>query len=153
MATADHRRGAAPGATPRWMRAALVAVVAILAVLVHHETAAAITHVPPASASGSVSLAGMRHSTTATVPMHMDGRPTTPGATTPLASDDNGACSVTAMQHCSAAGIDTMKLAPPHQPFTGRAPGMHPGTAVGRAVAGTTGRAPPDLSVLSRFLL
>ncbi|MFD8308371.1 hypothetical protein ACFV29_39465 [Streptomyces sp. NPDC059690] len=83
----------------------------------------------------------------------MSGSTAAPGATAPRASDDNGACSVTATQHCFAAGVDTLKLAPAHQPFTELAPDLRPGTNIGRAVAGTTGRAPPDLSVLSRFLL
>jgi hypothetical protein len=57
------------------------------------------------------------------------------------------------MQHCAAAGVDSLKFMPPHQPSTGCAPAIHPGAAGGRDVPGTTGRAPPDLSVLSRLLL
>ena len=56
-------------------------------------------------------------------------------------------------QHCSAAGVDSVKLAPPHQSFAGCAPTLCARAAAGRLVPGTTGRAPPDLSVLSRLLL
>ncbi|MFE0516090.1 hypothetical protein [Streptomyces sp. NPDC058964] len=151
MTTADHRPGGARGAAFRWIRAALLALVAALAVLVHHETAAALTHLPPARA-----MAGMHHTATPATPADTSGHsgPAMPhGGTTPTAvHDDDGACSG-AMQHCAVAGIDSMKLAPPHQPSTGCAPAFCSEAAVGQGVPGTTGRAPPDLSALSRFLL
>jgi hypothetical protein len=168
MATAAHRGGAAHGAVLRCARAAVITLVAVLAVLVHHETAATVTHVPPPGASAASGLAGMHHSPASALPpsvmppsampppvMHPqpNGRTASPGVTTPAATDDRGACSGTAAQHCSAAGVDSVQLAPPHQSVLSRAPAVRPGAAVGRDVPGTTGRAPPDLSVLSRLLL
>jgi hypothetical protein len=135
----------------------------VLAVLVHHETAATVTHVPPPGASAASGLAGMHHSPASALPPPVthppvthpqpNGRTASPGVTTPAATDDRGACSGTAAQHCSAAGVDSVQLAPPHQSVLSRAPAVRPGAAVGRDVPGTTGRAPPDLSVLSRLLL
>ncbi|MFR0355843.1 hypothetical protein [Streptomyces sediminimaris] len=155
MATADHRRGDVRGAALRWTHAAAVVLVAVLAVLVHHETAGAVAHAPAAAASGTARPAGTHHSAVAAVPAVTCGHAVemASGATAPVASDPDGACSGTGTQHCSAAGVDTAKLAPPHRPFTGWAPGLPPGAAAGRDVPGTTDRAPPDLSVLSRFLL
>ncbi|MFI7413494.1 hypothetical protein ACIBU0_32955 [Streptomyces sp. NPDC049627] len=149
MTTASHRGGTAHGAVLRWTRAAVITLVAALAVLVHHETVGAITHVPPARASATSGQAGVHHTD---VPadgysMPLDVRdPAT-------AHDDDGACSATLMQHCSAAGVDSVQLPPPHQPSIGSATALPPGAAVGRDVPGTAGRAPPDLSVLSRLLL
>ncbi|AVV45951.1 hypothetical protein C6376_35865 [Streptomyces sp. P3] len=138
----------------RWTRAAVIAMATVLAVLVHHETAAAITHVPPTGTADTSSFTGMHHAPPPTAPLHTNGHNVPPG-TTPApatAAEDDGACSSTAMQHCSAVGVDSLKLAPPHQPVTGWAPAFHRGAAAGRDVPGTTGRAPPD-SVLSRLLL
>jgi hypothetical protein len=153
MTTADHRPDGARGAAARWTRAAVIALVAALAVLVHHETAAAVTHVPSARVSGTSSMAGMHHKAPPAMPVHMSGHAMPSAVTAPAAVHDGGACSGTAMQHCSAAGVDSMKLVPPHQPSTGCAPAISPSAAAGRDVPGTTGRAPPDLSVLSRLLL
>ncbi|MFJ3305183.1 hypothetical protein ACIPSA_19075 [Streptomyces sp. NPDC086549] len=149
MTTARHRTYGARSAALRWTRAAVIALTAALAVLVHHETAAAITHLPPVGA-----MAGMHDTATPTISVHTGGHAVPSAGTAPTAAhDDGGACSGTAMQHCSAAGVDNMKLVPPHQPSTGCAPALCAGAAVGRDIPGSTGRAPPDLSVLSRLLL
>ncbi|MGW5611607.1 hypothetical protein ACWEWI_37210 [Streptomyces sp. NPDC003753] len=149
MTTADHRPGGPCGAALRWSRAVVIALVAALAVLVHHETAAAITHVPPVQSS-----AGMHHTATPAMSIHPGGNAALFSVTAPAAvHNDDGACSSTVMQHCSAAGVDSLKLAPPHQMAPGCPAAVHPGAAPGRDVPGTTGRAPPDLSVLSRLLL
>ncbi len=153
MATVAHRGGATHGAVLRWTRAAVLTLVTVLAVLVHHETAAAVTHVPPMEAPDTSSLAGMHHSPPSAVLPPANGHIEPPSAAASAAAHDDGACSGTAWQHCSAAGVDSVKLAPPHQPSTGWAPAFHSGAATGRDVPGTTGRAPPDLSVLSRLLL
>ncbi|MFI1567203.1 hypothetical protein ACH4ZX_29860 [Streptomyces sp. NPDC020490] len=152
MATADHRRGAARDATPRWTRAVVVALLAALAVLVHHDTAATITHVP----SGR-SATAMHHAAAPAGSASVSGHVMSTGVTARPARaavhDDAGACSGTAMQHCSAAGVDSVKLVPPDQLAPDRAPARRPGAAALRDVPGTVGRAPPDLRVLSRFLL
>jgi hypothetical protein len=154
MTTADHRRGSASSAVLRWMRAAVIALMAALAVLVHHETAAAITHVPRTVTSDTTSsLAGLHHAAVMTHSVHTNGHATSPGAPTATATADHGACSGTGMQHCSAAGVDSVKLVPPHHPAISCAPALPTGAAAGRDIPGTTGRAPPDLSVLSRLLL
>ncbi|MFF7645854.1 hypothetical protein [Streptomyces canus] len=153
MATAAHRERAAHGGVLRWTRAVGIALVAVLAVLVHHETATPVTHVPPARASGTSSLAGMDHSPASVVSVAASGHAESLGITAPIASHDHGACSGTTMEGCSAAGVDSVKLAPPHHPATGCAPALSPHSAAGRDVPGTTGRAPPDLSALSRLLL
>ncbi|MER6630295.1 hypothetical protein ABT301_19025 [Streptomyces sp. NPDC000987] len=149
MATADHRRGAARDATPRWTRAVVVALLAALAVLVHHDTAAPTTHVPSGRAATP-----MHHAAAPTGSVPVSGHPTPAGVTARAAvHDDAGACSGTAMQHCSAAGVDSVKLVPPDRPAPDCAPAHRPGAAALRDVPGTVGRAPPDLRVLSRFLL
>ncbi|MEW2049301.1 hypothetical protein [Streptomyces sp. NPDC005476] len=149
MTTADHRPGGACGAVLRWTRAAVIALVAALAVLVHHETVSAITHVPPVRAS-----AGMHRTTAPAMSVHPSSHAALFGVTAPTAAhEDDGACSGTAMQHCSAAGVESLKLAPPHQLAPGPPAAVHPGAATGRDVPGSMGRAPPDLSVLSRLLL
>ncbi|ALV33223.1 hypothetical protein [Streptomyces sp. CdTB01] len=153
MTTADHRPGGARAAALRWTRAAVIALVATFAVLVHHETAAAITHVPPTGTSETSGIAVMHHAAPLAMPGHTSGHAISPGVTAPAASDDAGVCSGMVMQHCSAAGVDSMKLPPPHLPSTGCAPCLGSGAAIGRVVPGTTGRAPPDLSALSRLLL
>jgi hypothetical protein len=153
MTTADHRSSGVRGAARRWTRGAVIALMATLAVLVHHETAAAIAHVPPPGNTETISIAGMHHEALLAMPIHVSGHAMAPGVTAPAASDESGTCSGTVMQHCSAASVDTMKLAPPHQSSTGCAPCLGSETAVGRDVPGTTGRAPPDLSALSRLLL
>lgn len=148
MTTAGHRPDGARSAALRWTRAAVIALLAALAVLVHHETAAALTHTPPAGA-----MAGMHHTATPAMSVHTHGHAGRSGVTVPTESHgDGGGCSGTTMQHCSAAGVDSMKLVPPHQPSVGCAPAPCASASVGRDIPGTTGRAPPDLSVLSRFL-
>jgi hypothetical protein len=162
MTTATHRRGAAHGAVPRWTRAAVVALVAVLALLVHHETAATVTHVPPAAvahvppagAAGTGGMADPRPTAVPATSVHPGGHAAPAGVTVPAAAhDDEGACSGTTAQHCSAAGVDGLKFPLPHQPSPGGAAAVLPGAAAGRDVPGATGRAPPDLSVLSRLLL
>lgn len=160
MTTADHRRGGADSAVLRWTRAAVIALTAALAVLVHHETPGAITSAPPTMASDTSSLAGMHHAAAMTRLVGTNGNVTSPGATTSgvtttttTTTNDHGACSGTVMQHCSAAGVDSVQLVPPHHPSLRWAPALPSGAAARRDVPGTTGRAPPDLSVLSRLLL
>ncbi|MGW0285423.1 hypothetical protein ACWDXT_20245 [Streptomyces sp. NPDC003236] len=148
MTTALRRFGAR-GAALRWTPAAVIALIAALAVLVHHETAAALTHVPPAR-----SMSGMDHTAPPAVAFHGGGHATASGMPAPAPTrDDHGVCSSTATQHCAVAGVDSLKLVPPHKPAPGGAPAFRPGASVGRDVPGTTGRAPPDLSALSRLLL
>ncbi|MFJ7339488.1 hypothetical protein ACIQU3_04140 [Streptomyces sp. NPDC101110] len=131
----------------------MIATVTVLAVLIHHETVAAITHVPPTGTAGGSGSRGVHHPPPPSTPPHPHGHTAPTDAAAETAADDDGACSGTAMQHCTAADIDIEKPAPAHQPSTGRPRAVHHGAAGGRDVPGTTGRAPPDLSALSRLLL
>ncbi|MET9904817.1 hypothetical protein [Streptomyces sp. NPDC006446] len=149
MTTADHRSDGARGAVLRWTGSALITLLAALVLLVHHETADVITHVPSAQAT-----AGMHHSAEPAIAVHTGAHAMPSAVTAPaVARDDDGACCGTAAQHCSAAGVDGLKFGPPHQPSVGCTPALPAGAAAGRDVPGTTSRAPPDLSVLSRLLL
>lgn len=149
MTTAGHRSDGARGAVLRWTGSAIITLLAALALLVHHGTADVLTHVPPARA-----MAGMHHTAPPPKSVHTSGNAMPLAVTPPAAAHrDDGACCATAGQHCSAAGVDGLKFGPPHQPCTGCAQAVHSGAAGGRDVPGTTGRAPPDLSVLSRLLL
>ncbi|MFE9882887.1 hypothetical protein [Streptomyces sp. NPDC005784] len=149
MTTADHRSDGARGAVLRWTGSAVIALLAALVLLVHHETADVITHVPSAQAT-----AGMHHSAALAITVHTSTHATPSVVTAPtVARDDDRTCCGTATQHCSAAGVDGLKFGPPHQPSVGSTPALPAGATASRNVPGTTSRAPPDLSVLSRFLL
>jgi hypothetical protein len=100
----------------RWTRVAVIALLAALAVLVHHETSA----VPMAISADGTACDGM-------------------------------ACGGTAMQHCSTASLEIVKLAPPAQSPVPQGRAAHDVLTSRAKAAGTTGRAPPDLSVLSQL--
>ncbi|QOV33861.1 hypothetical protein IM697_27165 [Streptomyces ferrugineus] len=124
----------------RWARAAVIALLTAIAVLMHHET----TAVPAGSPSSSAAHAAMPGMVT-------PAGPAAPSAIPTKSSADDPACSGTAMQHCSAAGLEVVKLPVPLRTF---APGSlaAPGAAAtGPKAAGTVERAPPDLSVLSQL--
>ncbi|WP_327726996.1 hypothetical protein OG250_06410 [Streptomyces sp. NBC_00487] len=145
-AGAVHRAGGAV--------AVLIAALVVLVVLVHHETAA-ITSAPPRHAASSPhtghAMPGTTSSSAAALPhgsapVHTDGL----DAPAPVHGADGSACADGGMQHCASATIEVSKLPVPP-------PGSPPPTAnpqqvqTGRLLAGTVGRAPPDLSVLSRL--
>jgi hypothetical protein len=117
--------------------AAVVAVLAALALLAHHELSAPPTG-PASTSAGHV----MRPGTT--MPAAVTGEP-------PAAEVDHAACSGMAMQHCSAAGVEVVKLrAPVETPVLWSAAAAEAVTT-GPEAAGTAERAPPDLSVLSQL--
>ncbi|MGY0055643.1 hypothetical protein ACWY4P_03620 [Streptomyces sp. LZ34] len=149
MTTAGTRRICARGGAVRWTRAAVIALFAVFVVLVHHETAAvASSPVHTAAMSG---MPGMDHASAMTVSMDAMDHDSAVRTVAPVAGD-TGPCSGVAMQHCSAAGVDVVKIAPPAELHAGRDTDTYD-TPAGRAVPGTVSRAPPDLSVLSRLLL
>ncbi|MGR3937749.1 hypothetical protein [Streptomyces sp. BRA346] len=153
MTTAAYGRGRARGGAVRWARVAAVALLAALAVLLHHETNSAFP--PSVRATVMTGMAGMAHASSATMSMDGDGdgRDGPARASAPAAhGDDAGACSGMAMQHCSTAGVDGVAYMPPNEPWGGREGDAH-ATPAGRFVPGAVSRAPPDLSVLSRLLL
>ncbi|MFI0773311.1 hypothetical protein [Streptomyces sp. NPDC021212] len=146
MTTAGSGPDRARGGAVRWTRAAAVALLAALAVLLHHEVPSSV-HAP-----AMAGMARMAHAPSATTAADGGGHNDTAQASTPAAHGDGGLCSGTAMQHCSTAGVDAVKFVPPSEPWGGREGDTH-ATPTGRFVPGTVSRAPPDLSALSRLLL
>ncbi|MGC9539034.1 DUF6153 family protein [Streptomyces sp. UG1] len=137
---AGTSRTRAPHGAVRWAQAAVIALLAAVAVLMHHETTAVPTGSHPSSAAH------------ATVPERaMPGSLAAPPAAPAKSSADDPACSGTAMQHCTAASLEAVKLPMPVRAFATdnlAAPGA---AATGAKAAGTVERAPPDLSVLSQL--
>lgn len=151
MTTATDRRARSRGSAVRCARAVVIALLAALAVLIHHDTT---TAAMPARAMSA--MAGMDH-TPATIAMTTTaasaGHDTALQATNTATDDDIGACSGPAMQHCSAGDVATAKPAPPPAAaHLGRSDASH-GLFAGHGLPGTSHRAPPDLSVLSRLLI
>jgi hypothetical protein len=134
--------------TVRWARGAVIALLAALAVLVHHEIAAG------AFSSMQTSMPGMQmpgmEASAATLPMGPSAADTEMvGVDSAAHSGDDGACAA-GMQHCATASVDTMKLITPPQGYAERLPNPY-GAVVGSVTSGVVGRAPPDLSVLSQL--
>jgi len=153
MTTAEDRRNTTGCIVLRCTRAAVIALVAVLAVLVHHETVAPLTHIQPGSMVAAAETAGMDHGPAPSAPGPSDAHVPRAGATDQAAVGDDGCCSGTTMQHCSSASINTIKLAPPTQAAVDQTQAAAYPAVAGREVPGTVVRAPPDLSLLSRFLL
>ncbi|WP_369033364.1 MULTISPECIES: DUF6153 family protein [Streptomyces] len=132
------------GTAVRWAYGVFLTLCVALAVLVHHETSA--TGVPSMPSAAHAVMPGMAHAA------HV-----MPDETAPSVSDDSshsahgdGACAAPGMQHCAMASIDSVQLAVPARAVFD--PLVNPGQAVaGRTPGATVGRAPPDLSVLSRL--
>jgi hypothetical protein len=138
------------GSAARWAYGVFLTLCVALAVFVHHET-------PAADAS---SMRGAAHAVhvMATEGSHGEGphgeslhgespqavsEPSTHGA-------DAGGCATPGMQHCTSASVDSVQLALPGQSAFDPLAYLRQATA-GRSPAGTVGRAPPDLSVLSQL--
>ncbi|MFC8094846.1 hypothetical protein [Streptomyces sp. NPDC057301] len=141
-------------------RAAVIALLAALAVLIHHETVAAAIG-PTSSSAAHAMTPGMvmadSHPTPATnMSAHAHGSTAAQGAEPTAAVPamnraDGLACSGMAMQHCSTASFEVVNLAPPAQtpvPWGLTATGA---VTAGPKSAGNVDRAPPDLSVLSQL--
>jgi hypothetical protein len=124
-----------------WARAAVIALLAALAVLIHHESVA-VAIGPTSSPAGHVMTPG-------TV---MPGSHAAPAAAVPtMVSAQSPACGGMTMQHCSAASLEVVKLVPP-----ARSPAPHDLAGYEVVTSGPkdtriVGRAPPDLSVLSQL--
>ncbi|MEU1803303.1 hypothetical protein [Streptomyces sp. NPDC019937] len=138
----------------RWARAAVVALFAAFAVLVHHQVAAAMTSTSPSAAhvmttmpmpmpSGGHDAHARAASATATSALRAD---------PVMYGDGKTACGGAGMEHCSASGVDTLKLtAPTATPYAEHHAAPHAAVSE-RGASGTAERAPPDvLSVLSRL--
>ncbi|MDF3142089.1 MULTISPECIES: DUF6153 family protein [unclassified Streptomyces] len=133
------------GAAVRWIRGMLVTLCAVLAVLLHHELPAAPTTAAPAAAVHAISGPA---STTAAHTTHAGSA----GPGSAAHGTDGAACPSMAMQLCSAAGVTAVQLAAPSESPNPAVP-THCTTIAGVDIAGSTNRAPPDLSVLSQLRL
>ncbi|MFD4509612.1 DUF6153 family protein [Streptomyces sp. NPDC058457] len=131
-------RAARGGTAVRWTYGVFLTLCVVLAVFVHHGTPA----MDPAA------MPGPAHAEQA---MPVGTAPSVPGTAAHSADDCTCTGAMPGMQHCSAAGVDSVQLAAPdraafdlpaklRQAAAGRVPG-----------AAATGRAPPDLSVLSQL--
>ncbi|WP_063827550.1 hypothetical protein [Streptomyces qaidamensis] len=132
---------------------AVIALLAALAVLIHHETAA-VLDAPAQHATHSThighAMPGMASSSAAATRQVSDlAHADRFGAPAPAHGIDGSTCAVPGMQHCTTGNVEVLKLPTPQGTPTQTAspyqaqPGPRP--------AGTVGRAPPDLSVLSRL--
>jgi hypothetical protein len=72
-----------------------------------------------------------------------------PGASASAHSSPHSACATAGMQHCITASVEVANLAVPPQGLAGQSANPYPARS-GPVSAGTIGRAPPDLSVLSQ---
>ncbi|WP_406256947.1 DUF6153 family protein [Streptomyces nigra] len=132
-----------------------------LAVLIHHETAA--TAISPDSSSvGNVMRPGMMMDGDDAAPATAatgHGHHSTSGQATQqtqvagpaMNNADSPPCSGMAMQHCSTASLEVVKLAPPVQTPERWGLAMPAAVGAGPKAEGTVDRAPPDLSVLSQL--
>ncbi|MFI2629070.1 hypothetical protein ACH5A2_01505 [Streptomyces collinus] len=145
----------------RWERAAVIALLAALAVLIHHETAPASIGTTASSAMhvmtpGMVMSSG--HAAPATV-MAGHGHGGTAGhaaeprdaAAPKTSSADGPPCSGMAMEHCSTGSLEIVKLPVPAKNSVPWGLAAAEAVATGPKSAGRDDRAPPDLSVLSRL--
>ncbi|MFG2935913.1 hypothetical protein [Streptomyces sp. NPDC048282] len=149
MTTATDRRAGLRGSAARCARAVVVALLAALAVLVHHDTTSVV--MPDHSMSA---MAGMDHTSVAMTPTAAPAAHDTVLKTANTAmGDEGGACSGPGMQHCSAGDVGTAKLLPPPAAATVVRSDAFPSMSAQRDPTGTSYRAPPDLSVLSRLLI
>jgi len=153
MTAATYRRISPRGSALRWTWAAVVALLAALAVLIHHDAVGAAT---PATAMRA--MPGMDHTMSMSVSVQTiaqtrhDG--VTQAATPAMDHDGGGACSGPAMQHCSSGNVGTPRLlVPPTALAHAVQDSPVPGILLGRSPSGISHRAPPDLSVLSRLLI
>ncbi|OIK06137.1 hypothetical protein [Streptomyces monashensis] len=149
MTAATYRRISPRGSAPRWTWATVVALLAALAVLIHHDSVGAVTPTTAMSAMpGTDHTASVR--TTARTGHHEAARTAAPA----MDHDGGGACSGPAMQHCSSGDVGTPRLLAPPSALAHTVHGSAtPGFPHGRSPSGVAYRAPPDLSVLSRLLI
>lgn len=136
----------------RWAWAGIVALLAALAVLVHHDTTSVAMPAPAASSMGT--MPGMNHGLAAVTQIQpSSGHEATVRDTNTSTGNGSGPCSGPVMEHCSAGDIGSVKIAPsPAVPHTDMY-AVAAGSPVGHGPPGRPYRAPPDLSVLSRLLI
>ncbi|OIK28293.1 DUF6153 family protein [Streptomyces malaysiense] len=141
------RRIGSRGGVARHAWAAVLALLAAFAVLVHHDLVAA----PAASATAMSAMPA-----TDRTAHRMSGRDLTETEVLNSAVDHDtgGACSGAGMQHCASGAVGSPQwLDPPTAPAHAVRPAPPRGVLAGRGLPGNPHRAPPDLSVLSRLLI
>ncbi|MFJ9565045.1 DUF6153 family protein [Streptomyces fuscichromogenes] len=149
MTTVTDRRAGPRGCAARRARALVVALLAVLAVLVHHDTTYAVM---PAHATSA--MAGPDHMSAAMTSTAASAAHGTAVRTADTAmGGDGGACSGSGMQHCSAGGVGTTTFLPPPAVVTVVRSDAFRSVSAQHVAAWTSYRAPPDLSVLSRLLI
>ncbi|MEU2422246.1 hypothetical protein ABZ619_14660 [Streptomyces sp. NPDC007851] len=149
MTTATDRQAGPRGGAARCARAVVVALLAALAVLVHHDTMSAVMPAHSMSAMAGTDRTSAAVTPTAASAAHG----TVLKAADTAMGDDGGACSGPGMRHCSAGDVGTAKLLPPPAAVTAvRSDACHSMSAR-RDPTRTSYRAPPVLSVLSRLLI
>ncbi|MCB5907742.1 DUF6153 family protein [Streptomyces pinistramenti] len=130
------------GGAVRCARSLVIALLAVLAVLLHHEISADVSTTGAATAAHA-----MPHAVSTSAEQTPAG---SVGQVMAMDGADGAACPSTAMQHCSSAGLDSLHLTPPAKSPLPAGP-THDTTTIGTNGARTTSRAPPDLSVLSQL--
>jgi hypothetical protein len=129
------------GAVGCRLRGLFVTLLAVLALLVHHEIAYALDASPAAMPGHSIH--------TATTPV-AHAQTDSSGRDRLTAEADVAACPSMVMQHCSAAGVSSPQLAAPARSPAPASGADH--SSITRAdLVRSVGRAPPDLSVLSQL--
>ncbi len=181
MTKTAGRWGDAPVGAVRWARAVVVALLAAVAVLVHHDATGPKAVPGPSAAMGATHGMGAMHGMGARDGMgamhgmgatHRSGAthrmslvspaPVTTttavtamggaGADLPAGSGDS-TCASAVTGHCSAASLDTVQLVPPPaDPRAGPGDAVR-GVRAAHSPHGVAHRAPPDLSLLSRLLI
>ncbi|MEU0680130.1 MULTISPECIES: hypothetical protein [Streptomyces] len=149
------------GRAVRWAYGVFLTLFVALAVLVHHETAAmgasqmGASHVMSASSMAAMDASSMTGTAHAAQSGAAHAAHVMPGEAAPAAwesssahSVDNGGCATPGMQLCTTASVASVQLAEPGEDGFSLLPDLREATT-GPTPAGTVGRAPPDLSVLS----
>ncbi|MFF8952175.1 hypothetical protein ACF09I_25720 [Streptomyces sp. NPDC014940] len=123
----------------------VITLFAALAVLAHHDT----------SAIMPTQMAGMTHTSSIMTPATASeaGHGTALRVVHTPMDEGSGACSGSAVQHCSAGDVSTAKpVSPPAAVAIIRSDTFSIPSA-GTPLSAASDRAPPDLSVLSRLLI
>ena len=153
------------GKAVRWAYGVVITLFVALAVLVHHETAA-MGASPVMSASSMAAMdasftTGTAHAasmtgtanaaqTGAAHAAHVMPSEAASAAWEPSSAHSmgSGGCVAPGMQHCTTASVASVQLAAPGENGLSLLPDLRE-VATAPTPAGTVGRAPPDLSVLS----
>lgn len=135
--------------TVRRSRGAVIALLAVLVVLIHHE--ATVVTAPPLHPATHVehAMPGMAPSSAAAMPQGFAAdHPHALGAPAPAHGVAGSACADPGTLHCATASVEVFKLAVPPPGHVEQTANPYQAEA-GALATRTINRAPPDLSVLS----